>query len=52
MTRPPNHASKEVNRVFGTEPPREPSDGHGPDAEDDGEDHDRWLQDNVPPHHN
>jgi hypothetical protein len=40
-----------VNRVFGTELPQESSDERDPSEGADGEDRDRWLRDNVPPHH-
>ncbi|MDG4665854.1 hypothetical protein [Mycobacterium sp. 236(2023)] len=51
MTGPSDKSRDLVNRVFGDAIPevsraeREPI---APDAEDD---HDQWLRDNVPPHH-
>ena len=48
-TQPPDRAT--VNSVFGTELPQESSDERDPDVTADAGRRDRWLQDNVPPHH-
>lgn len=40
-----------VNRVFGAELPQASSDERDPSDGADAEDRDRWLRDNVPPHH-
>lgn len=40
-----------VNRVFGTELPQASSDERDPSDASDSDDRDRWLRDNVPPHH-
>ena len=40
-----------VNSVFGEELPRESSDERDPDAAAESGERDRWLRDNVPPHH-
>jgi hypothetical protein len=36
-----------INQVFGTELPQESTDVRDRDADD----HERWLRENVPPHH-
>lgn len=41
-----------VNKVFGTELPRESADEREPDPAAAASDRDNWLRDNVPPHHN
>ena len=40
-----------VNKIFGIEIPQESTDERDPGAESDIQDRDRWLRDNVPPHH-
>ncbi len=40
-----------VNRVFGSELPQASSDEIDPSEGADAADRDRWLRDNVPPHH-
>jgi hypothetical protein len=40
-----------VNKIFGTELPRESSDERDPDDHRDVADRDQWFRDNVPPHH-
>ncbi len=40
-----------VNRVFGSELPQASSDERDPSDGADAADRDRWLRDNVPPHH-
>ena len=40
-----------VNRIFGTELPQVSSDERDPSDGSDAEDRDRWMRDNVPPHH-
>lgn len=40
-----------VNSVFGEELPRASSDERDPDAAAETDERDRWLRDNVPPHH-
>ena len=40
-----------VNSVFGEELPQESSDERDPSGAAEHDDRDRWLQDNVPPHH-
>ncbi|MGV0633152.1 hypothetical protein ABQE69_01270 [Mycolicibacillus trivialis] len=39
------------DEMFGNEFPQESSDERDPDAGRDDADHERWLRDNVPPHH-
>lgn len=41
--------TRRVTDVFGTELPAESTDERDPDR--DAEDHERWLKENVPPHH-
>jgi hypothetical protein len=49
-TNRPDRAS--VNSIFGSEWPQESAnDEQDPAADRDARDRDRWLQDNVPPHH-
>jgi len=40
-----------VNEVFGEELPSVTRDERDGGAAEDGADRDRWLRDNVPPHH-
>lgn len=43
--------TRRVLDVFGTELPAESTDERDPDIGRDAEDHERWLRENVPPHH-
>lgn len=47
-TRPSKDA---VNAIFGEEMPRTTKDEREGNAPDEGDDRERWLRDNVPPHH-
>jgi len=47
----PSQDPNTVNKMFGTESRGESADERDPDASRDSEDRDRWLLDNVPPHH-
>ena len=40
-----------VNSIFGSDLPQESADERDPDPTGDRDDRDRWLRDNVPPHH-
>jgi hypothetical protein len=40
-----------VNKIFGGDLPLESSDERDPDAALDESEHENWLRDNVPPHH-
>lgn len=40
-----------LNRIFGTELPQESSDERDHDSRSDDADRDRWLRENLPPHH-
>jgi hypothetical protein len=40
-----------VNAVFGETVPESSSDDRDPDVGEDHSERDRWLRDNVPPHH-
>lgn len=40
-----------VNKVFGAEFPDKTASERDWDSDRTGQDHDRWLQENVPPHH-
>jgi hypothetical protein len=40
-----------ANSIFGAELPQEFTDERDVDPADDRNDRDRWLRDNVPPHH-
>lgn len=41
-----------VNKIFGSDSPRESSDERDADASRQRSDRDQWIQDNRPPHHN
>jgi hypothetical protein len=43
--------TRRASDVFGTELPAESTDERDPDAGRDVEDHERWLRENMPPHH-
>jgi hypothetical protein len=40
-----------VNKIFGDALPESTTDDLEPNAERDADLHDRWLRDNIPPHH-
>ena len=40
-----------VNKIFGTELPKESSDERDPEDGRDAADREQWFRDNVPPHH-
>jgi len=40
-----------VNKIFGEELPRESTDERETDSSAQGADHEKWLRNNVPPHH-
>ena len=51
MTDPPKLTRDSVNKIFG-EPLRElPVDERDSVSPDDAAEHDQWLRDNIPPHH-
>ena len=51
MTDPPKRTRDSVNSIFG-EPLRElPVDERDSVSPDDAAEHDQWLRDNIPPHH-
>lgn len=51
MTDPPKPTRDSVNKIFG-EPLRElPVDERDSVSPDDVVEHDQWLRDNIPPHH-
>jgi hypothetical protein len=43
--------SAAANAIFGNDLPQESTDERDPDAGAESADRDRWLRDNVPPHH-
>lgn len=51
MTGPDHPDRISVNAIFGSELPQGSADERDPDTAADGRDRDRWLRDNVPPHH-
>jgi hypothetical protein len=51
MTRPTGKSRDLVNKVFGDAIPEISPDEREPISPDDDADRDRWLRDNVPPHH-
>jgi len=46
---PPDKAA--VNKIFGTDFESESSDDRDPETPADAGERDRWMRDNVPPHH-
>jgi hypothetical protein len=51
VKKPSKRSRKAVNKIFG-DPLRElPSDERDNFSPEDEADHDRWLRDNMPPHH-
>jgi len=45
------HDKDAVNKIFGTELPQESFDERDFDSDRSSEERDRYLRDNVPPHH-
>jgi hypothetical protein len=51
VTHASSHDRNTVNKIFGSELPQEATDERDPDASRDDDERNRWLRDNVPPHH-
>jgi len=51
VTQLPKRPRDLVNRVFGDALPEVTADERDPVSPDDDAERDRWLRDNVPPHH-
>ena len=51
MTDLPKPTQSAVNKIFGDELPQKSIDERDSSASADEADHDKWLRDNVPPHH-
>ena len=51
MTEAPKRSRNTVNRIFGDVLPRLSTEERDFDSPDDDAEHDRWLRDNIPPHH-
>ncbi|ADT97970.1 hypothetical protein [Mycolicibacterium gilvum] len=51
MNRPAEDARDLVNRVMRKAFPEVSDTERDPEAPDDRDAHDRWLRDNIPPHH-
>ena len=51
MSQPSKHSRIAVNNIFGDSLPETTSDERDPAAPDGEDGHERWLRDNVPPHH-
>jgi hypothetical protein len=51
VTEPPKRARDAVNKIFGDPLPELSSDERDNFSPDDEAQHDRWLRDNIPPHH-
>jgi len=51
MTHQSRRSRGAVNKIFGDALPEIPFDERDKSSPDDDADHDRWLNDNVPPHH-
>jgi hypothetical protein len=51
MPEPAKPSQELVNKVFGDALPETTADEREPDSRENGSLHDRWLRDNIPPHH-
>jgi hypothetical protein len=51
VTEPTQRSKDVVNAIFGEELPSTTRDERDGDAPEENSDRDRWLRDNVPPHH-
>ncbi|KMO73973.1 hypothetical protein [Mycolicibacterium chubuense] len=51
MTEPTRPTPDAVNKIFGNPLPDTPIEERDPQSPDDDSERDRWLRDNVPPHH-
>jgi len=51
VTSSPKPYRDAVNKIFGEELPRESSDERETDSSAAEAEHDKWLRDNIPPHH-
>ncbi len=51
MSEPAKRSRDAVNKIFGNALPEMSIDEREPVTPDDDADRDRWLRDNVPPHH-
>ncbi len=51
MSEQPRPSRDVVNKVFGETLPEMPTGERDPDRAGDDDDRDRWLRDNIPPHH-
>ncbi|BBZ58764.1 hypothetical protein [Mycolicibacterium monacense] len=51
MTKQSKPAPDSVNKIFGETLPETSSDERDDRAFEDEAQHDRWLRDNIPPHH-
>jgi hypothetical protein len=48
---PPKHTRDSVNKIFGDSLRELPVDERDSLSPDDAAEHDQWLRDNIPPHH-
>ena len=48
---PPKRSRGAVNKIFGEELPAVSADERETRSPSDDAEHDKWLQDNIPPHH-
>lgn len=51
MSQRPDKSQIAVNKIFGDSLPETTRDEREPAAPDSEDRHERWLRDNVPPHH-
>jgi len=51
VTASPKPSRDAVNKIFGEELPQESSDERETDSPASEAEHDNWLRDNIPPHH-
>jgi hypothetical protein len=51
VTASPKPSRDAVNKIFGEELPQESSDERETDSLASEAEHDNWLRDNIPPHH-
>jgi hypothetical protein len=51
MANPPRHSRDAVNKIFGDSLPPDSADEREDSSPDDDDERERWLRENIPPHH-
>ena len=51
MSGPARHERDAVNKIFGESLPNITRDERDDERPDEGDERERWLRDNIPPHH-